>query len=1550
MKKDEIDYAIDIEEEKESSEQFIKSRDFFLQADVLNFENKKDEAERLYRKSIKATNDKGVYYHLSRGQIYAMQNKIDEALTEFEIALSINDQIEEVHINLGLTYRKISGRLSSYNMADRAGEMIKESLASFEKALTINKNSINAILTKAPTLIKLGRMSEAKDCAEKTLAIDPKNYMALTTMSIVLRSQKDIAGARAYALKAIEVNPTIGFAYGLMGAKEDYKKGPALEPKPIKAIDWLNKAMERDSENIHLYTDMAKAYEKLGNYEEAIKWYDKIIQARGSSEDYGSHGNRGNAYIKLGKLDEAEKDLLQALSIRPNFSFAIVAMRNLRAKQKKFEEAYEYAMQAYASKNTPDNFRPLKELEKLFYTDRQNSNTITEKLSAITFNEETNFDQVIKRAQEALALFSGNSEAWGIIGRCYCWKNKPEEGKVYIQKALALDPKASFYRSILASIMEKAKDYKGAEREYKVALEQSPRDSFVSDGLERVRIILRKLEAPKKFELLKEHKIVFLNNKTGREEEHSIELIRQFLNDRIEGWRLPIKEIINEIGNEPVFIIAKTGVGKTVTVPTKVLLGLCSKLIEKGETINKKFPQVYVVEPRIPICTMMMAEMNKGYQDYLAYRMTDYRPFAEYLKKNGIGDISSKEAKIAERITCLAYQFAKDGLAPYDPRNFNLYGCITSASGKVNASAPILFITTGIMESLTFEGDKLNAAYNRIIIDEAHVTIEQNPAIELGIALAKKAGVQIDYMSATVDKATLAQDLGVKIVFAGEKRYPIYLSNLGVKLEEKVLDLVENLLVDPNPAYFPEEKSFVNPKLQNDVKRIRKHLLTKEDFDDEGKRFKGLNNRAQGLLIIVNSHLSEASDTRRIADMIAEAGFQSKQKVYTLRLASPVVRDPQQKLVFDRFIEKIEKENGRYVIVATNVVEMGLTFSSIDYVITMDSEFDTVFVDKAQMTKKVALGVNALYQRIGRCGRVRPGMAFIAKDFGADYTTKSAEELTLGLKEAPIHYPIAKGSFQKLALYTFRESLPEANLRGEIKKLNLPSRIQENEKLWQRFKNERQRLRDIGIAQGDSLTSAGKKALTFIGLEDLDFARLLAEAVERHGSNSDIAIVLTLMAAAAEFSFSDFLNRDFALENPHMLSAYSLINEELFDGKFEEVRKVITENNNNAEKIYQALLKMEIDNQVNADIMFLIQDGYNLVEDDKKNGDKEQAGGENTNGVEPEKENGSASTKENNYDREFLDPLDEKFEEYSKSRALVFEKAAFSFNSQTELINIWKLYHYFFNKYFSRLRSSTFNSIEGYEFKKMVEKEAEKLQVLTRPLYELNKRFLELCKHLKIKLPLIESRAETEYSLKRDDYDLLAESCLMQLLYERIGDTNDFDLCLQFFKLTKNEEAKINFEKITSDLNEAGFEVDSRKVKELWFMIVREAKKRFKEASESFSMSGLREELPTMTKKVEKQILELIHEIGYHRKLTLKKLEAGGYGTKIKDELGANFDIVFNSENSPLGVNFTGEEVKIMVKLTPKMVSKTRQSEDAENPGFIQTEEKGFKMSHITVL
>src|SRR5689334_6096384 len=117
--------------EKESPEEFSQSSALFREADRIRYEERNQIlAESKYREAMDATGDYGVHYHLAQGQIYSMHGNLEYALTEFEIAANLNEelptenQVTAVFINLGLTYRKLSGRYKSLNLIDKANEMI----------------------------------------------------------------------------------------------------------------------------------------------------------------------------------------------------------------------------------------------------------------------------------------------------------------------------------------------------------------------------------------------------------------------------------------------------------------------------------------------------------------------------------------------------------------------------------------------------------------------------------------------------------------------------------------------------------------------------------------------------------------------------------------------------------------------------------------------------------------------------------------------------------------------------------------------------------------------------------------------------------------------------------------------------------------------------------------------------------------------------------------------------------------------------------------------------------------------------------------------------------------------------------------------------------------------------------------------------------------------------------------------------------------------------------------------------------------------------------
>ena len=537
----------------------------------------------------------------------------------------------------------------------------------------------------------------------------------------------------------------------------------------------------------------------------------------------------------------------------------------------------------------------------------------------------------------------------------------------------------------------------------------------------------------------------------------------RFLRWLVENENLKVGMYLEKMSQEPFFLVAATGLGKTVAVPLHVLMRQCELASKSSGPELRNGPRVWVVEPRIPIARDQMDYMNAQFARFLA---TERRP-------------PSGQPK--------------------------LFGCITSATGRVNDHAPIVFVTTGILASMARRG-QLRPGRDRIIIDEAHVTVEQNADVELAIAIARNSGVVVDYMSATVDASNLGQTLGVSnIIQADERRYPIWMHNLGAPLEECVANLVLKTLVSPDPhsEYFPGHGY---PQQE----RVLKDVL-------------GGEKRARGMLIVVNSFTGARSDVDKLARLIEDVPYNRiEAKVTVLKLASKIVRDPAALAQFERQMREIERSAGKYVVLATSVVEMGVTFPSLDFVVTMDSGYENVVIGDSVVPHVVPLGVNSMMQRLGRVGRRRCGIGFISQEVGAAYATMGDKALNSGaLRNEPIRLPLATGPVTSLAMYSFEQGWDDP-LAG-LAQLNLPSRIHQSDERQLEFVETREKLVRLGIAEGSRLSGLGAYADKWIGTGDLAYAVELQKEMESNDPSLQRFLFWAVAHAASDLTLRELL-------------------------------------------------------------------------------------------------------------------------------------------------------------------------------------------------------------------------------------------------------------------------------------------------------------------------------------------------------------------------------------------------------------------------------------------
>ena len=472
-----------------------------------------------------------------------------------------------------------------------------------------------------------------------------------------------------------------------------------------------------------------------------------------------------------------------------------------------------------------------------------------------------------------------------------------------------------------------------------------------------------------------------------KKREYTAQQIANFLGWIIERNQLPIGRYFEQIQpGESIFLVAATGLGKTVTLPVYLLAQLMIQIssIASEATNSPVTPRVWVVLPTIAIATDCYTFLNGAY--------------FEYLQSIGV----PKDQ---------AYQTP-------------LFGYRTG-SGSRDTFAPIQFVTWGILPLLARD-ETLVPELDRILIDEAHKTLVVSESVELALAKLWEREFVVSYMSATVETKDLERKLRTKIVFANQARYPKYIHNSPHDLVTTVKQAIEEVLIWPNyrADFFPP---LTYPHYQE--------VLTGVEALD----------RASGIMVVVDSLKGERSDAALLTQVIKS---RCEAAGITIVLFSSSIRDNKRSFAkYEAQFAKIRQNRSRYVIITTNVVEMGVTIPDLDMVITKDTEIVNRMVAGQLVPVCVPLSAASFGQRAGRVGRKRAGLVAIAREMGTSFSTLSDAEINAhGLACQPLSFPLQRYQPYKLTYQTVRLGLKNPReIWNYLETLGLPSIDNEEE-------------------------------------------------------------------------------------------------------------------------------------------------------------------------------------------------------------------------------------------------------------------------------------------------------------------------------------------------------------------------------------------------------------------------------------------------------------------------------------------------------------------------
>jgi len=222
---------------------------------------------------------------LSKGSAYTIMGKIDEAMRQFDHALSIADEAtDDLLYNIALAFE----RIEEYDIA------IRYLLTAFHR----NHQNLDAIYDLAYCYEKVGDNEKSIALYEIYLDENPFSENAWYNLGIAYNKEEDFEKAIEAYNFSLAINPEYTSAY--FNKANTYSSIGEYE----KAIDIYKEFLKFEELDVPAYCYIAECYEKIGDNDNALKYYREALQI---DEEYSG------AWYGIGMMLLADKCYVESL-------------------------------------------------------------------------------------------------------------------------------------------------------------------------------------------------------------------------------------------------------------------------------------------------------------------------------------------------------------------------------------------------------------------------------------------------------------------------------------------------------------------------------------------------------------------------------------------------------------------------------------------------------------------------------------------------------------------------------------------------------------------------------------------------------------------------------------------------------------------------------------------------------------------------------------------------------------------------------------------------------------------------------------------------------------------------------------------------------------------------------------------------------------------------------------------------------------------------------------------------------------------------------------
>lgn len=235
---------------------------------IINLANAQDEINDYdnailnYNKAIEIDSTCALAYN-NRGFTYYHKKDYEKALSDYDKAILLNPKLQLAQDNRIKLLSELDGKKEFKNLVQNSEE---------------KTNSYKFYFNLGMAEARLGKYNEAEKAYNKSIKLNPSYAPCYIFRGILEHSRGNFEKAHADYTKAIDIDKNSIDAYFNRAQLIFSKETQATEEQLRAALLDLKQAVELDSKFIDAYYSIAVIQKKLGEYQEAIRTLDTLLE------------------------------------------------------------------------------------------------------------------------------------------------------------------------------------------------------------------------------------------------------------------------------------------------------------------------------------------------------------------------------------------------------------------------------------------------------------------------------------------------------------------------------------------------------------------------------------------------------------------------------------------------------------------------------------------------------------------------------------------------------------------------------------------------------------------------------------------------------------------------------------------------------------------------------------------------------------------------------------------------------------------------------------------------------------------------------------------------------------------------------------------------------------------------------------------------------------------------------------------------------------------------------------------------------------------------